>query len=176
MSDDLEIEIEEETGKSSRMMLIVGTLIGLTVGVVGAFLWLSNKDEASSEEEEVVEEVVEPSEEEVAIPAVSYIYLYIERMPAALVDENGRTVGYVFLDITLELHDSEEQSYVSARMPRVKDALLRAISKNGLTRPGTSGQMDYDRVSSYLLEASNAAIEKEYVTGVYITRALRAPS
>lgn len=169
MSDEAEAEGGED--KSARMMLIIGILVGLAVGSIGVFLWLNSKsDEPEPEIEEVVEEIVEEE------AAINYIYLYIERMPAALVDENQRTVGYVFLDITLELHNSDEQSYVSSRMPRVKDSLLRAISEHGLTRPGTRGQLDYDRVSEYLLKAANDAIGKEYVMGVYITRALRAPS
>ncbi len=179
MADDIEVDVEvdENGSKSGRMMLIIGIVAGLAIGVTGAFFWLSNKDkEAEIEDgvEEIVEEVVEEITE--AVPGIPYVYLYIERMPAALVDERGRTVGYVFLDLTLELQNGDEQSYVSARMPRVNDALLRAISEHGLTRPGTRGQLDYDRVSAYLLEAANAAVNQEYITGVYITRALRAPS
>lgn len=168
-----EIEIPEPPAKSSRMMLIVGVLIGLAVGVVGAFLMLKDSGDETNEAQEAV---VEEQTEEKAAPAVNYVYLYIERMPAALMDDRGRTVGYVFLDLTLELLNGADQSFVSARMPRVKDALLRSISENGLSRPGTNGQLDFDRVSQYLLESANKAVEGNLITGVYITKALRAPS
>lgn len=169
--NELEGEVEGD-GKSGRMALIIGILAGLTVGATGAFFWLNSDDEEEvTPEEEVVVEEVAPEED-----SVSYVYLYIERMPASLIDENGRTVGYVFLDLTFELTDGTEQSFVSQRMPRVKDAILRAISEHGLTKPGTRGQIDYDRVSEYLLVAANGAVGHDYISGVYITRALRAPS
>lgn len=175
MSDkDLEVDLELDQGTTTgRMMLIIGLFAGLAVGGAGAFFWFQSQgDEEADTQETVEEELVEEEKE----PDVLYSYLYVERMPAALVDENGRTVGYVFLDFTFELLNSEDQSYVSGRMPRVKDAMLRAISKHGLTRPGSRGELDYDRVSAFLLEAVNTSLDTDKVKGVYITRALRAPS
>lgn len=171
---DNEVDIDLDLGKggtTGRMMLVVGILAGAIIGGVGAFFYFQGQDSEEAIEETTVEEQVEEVEEEVV-----YSYLYVERMPASLVDENGRTVGYVFLDFTFELLNSEDQSYVSARMPRVKDAMLRAISRNGLTRPGSRGELDYDRVSKYLAEAANEAVNGDYIQGIYITRALRAPS
>ncbi len=164
-------------GRSGRMKLIVGLSIGLVVGgggVYGGLIFMGGDDGAAPEpvvEEEVVEE--EPA------PAVDLVYLVVERMPAPLVNSRGDLIGYVFLDLSLRIDNegvtADNQSFASERMPRIQNAFIRAISQNGLTKPGTNGEIDYDRVESYLLDAVNTTLGEGYITNVHITRALRAP-
>jgi flagellar basal body-associated protein FliL len=164
----------KEEGRGSRMKLVVGLVLGLVIGgggVYGGLVFMGGDDGATPEpvvEEEVVEEVE-------AAPPVDLVYLAVERMPAPLVNQNGDLLGYVFLDLALEIAPGDNQSYVSERLPRIQDAFIRAISANGLTRPGTNGQIDYDRVIGYLMDTVNNTLGEGYVVSISITRALRAP-
>jgi|GEM_PF-1751322 len=173
-TEDVVLE-EKVEGRSSRLMLVIGILAGLVVGGGGA--WFATSQMMANSDDQAAEELVEEEAEEAAAePTIAVVYLYVDRFQAPLRDERGRTVGYVFMDLALEMTVPEQQSYVSARLPRVQDAFLRAVSQNGLTVPGSNGIIDYDRVTKYLAKAGNDVLGGDYIKQIFIHRTLRAPS
>lgn len=159
-----EDEPAKKSGKGKLIVLAVVAVLLIGGGVLAVSMF-------SGGEEQV--EMVERSTE--AAPAPKPIYVNIERLPAAVTDSEGRTIGYVFLDISLELTGAEEQAFVTDRLPRIRDAFLRSISKDGISRPDEPGVIDFEGVGQRFKDTANAVLGREVIQQVLIPRALRGP-
>lgn len=166
MADDKKPEEEaEETPetrikaaeKSARNKLILGLALGAIVGGTAAFFGVQELNKTKDDEPEVEEVVEEPEE------VVEYQYLRIRRLPAALTSDQGKTIGYYFLDIALGMTSLEDHSFIAARLPFVQEAINKDISFNGISKKGRPGTIDYDNLPERLRKAVNKALGKERV-------------
>lgn len=164
-SGDGEEVIEE--GKGSKKLLIFGLIGGLivgggaTFGVITVFF---------SHDGEVVEE---PEPEPEPLPEITAIYIEINRMPASLLDAKGKLLGYLFIDLTLELENTEDRDWVLSRMPLVRDSFFRSISANGVMKPGSLTELDHAGFPKRLRAAANKALKRDVITNILVTNALR---
>ena len=171
-----ELETDDDVPKRSKLKFIILAVVGLLIVAGGAYFVTGMF--GSSEDDALVDgEAIEDASEDIGpIDDEDLVYLSIDRLPAPLMGANGRVQGYVFLDFSLEMHSGFDQSFVSERMPRVKDAFIRAISANGVGRANAPGVIDFDRVTDYLRDAANEVLGAEVVKRVLIVRDLRTPT
>ena len=156
-----------EENKGSKKLLIAGMIGGLIIGgaaTFGVITMFFSGDVAHVEE-------VEPEPE--PVPDVPAIYVDINRLPASLLNAQGRLLGYLFLDLSLEVENAEDRDWLLLRMPLVRDAFLRSISADGVMRPGSLVDLDHDGLPKRLRAAANKALQRDVITGILVTNALR---
>lgn len=158
-----------EENKGSKKLLIAGLVGGLIIGGGATFglttMFLGGHEGAVEE--------VEPEPEPEPPPEIIAIYVQINRLPASLLNAKGRLLGYMFLDLSLELANTEDRDWLLTRMPLVRDAFLRSISADGIMKPGSLTALDHDGLPKRLRAAGNKALKREIITGILVTNALR---
>lgn len=167
MADEDKNDGEEKKG--SKKLLIAGLIGGLIVGggaTFGITTMFFSSDGA------VVEEA-EPEPEPEPLPDVAVIYVEINRLPASLTDENGRLLGYLFIDLSMEVESAEERDWVVSRMPLVRDAFLRSISAHGVMQAGSLTKLDHDGLPGRLRAVANKALKRDIIINILVTGALR---
>lgn len=171
MADDEETAEGEEEGKekgSGKKLLIFGLIGGLAIGggaTFAALMFLGGGDQQAGEEEAVVEE--EP------LPELTQEYVKLNRIPAALSGPSGRQLGYIFFDFSLEVKDAADRDWILVRRPILRDAFLRAISRNGVTYPDRPTEVDYKTLTARLTKVANAALGREIVTDVLVVNSMQ---
>ena len=102
-------------------------------------------------------------------------YLEINRLPSGIVNQKGNIIGYVFLDLTLETRNLDEQLFISERLHVLKNAFGEDNLKYGITVPNMLGPINYEGASERLKGIANKLLGKEIIYRVFITKALGAP-
>lgn len=164
--------IEEEEGqeppkKGGKMLLIVGLVVGLALGGGGAFFFLGSADDGAQAE---VAAEPEPVEEE---PEPDLAYVEINRMPATLLGQDGELLGYVFFDLAIEVEGEENQSFVSARVPHLREAFLREFAAAPITRADRPGAIDYDGVKHRLMAQARHVITGDRIRDIRVVQTVR---
>ncbi len=85
--------------------------------------------------------------------------IQIRSIPAPFISpEDGSVLGYVFLDVTLEVAGSEARQ----RAKEVLDGLVmnftEQVSENGVGMPSRPGVVDYDRLARMFMNLAQAEI------------------
>lgn len=170
MADEEKKDDSEDSGeesKGSKKLLIAGLVGGLIIGGGATFglttMFLGGHEGAVEE--------VEPEPE--PPPEIIAIYVQINRLPASLLNAKGRLLGYMFLDLSLEVANTEDRDWLLKRMPLVRDAFLRSISADGIMKPGSLTALDHDGLPMRLRAAGNKALKRNIITGILVTNALR---
>lgn len=156
-----------EESKGSKKLLIAGLVGGLIVGGAATFgittMFFGGDGTV----------VDEPEPEPEPVPDVPAIYISIQRLPASLLDAKGNLLGYLFLDLSLEVASAEDRDWVQSRMPLVRDAFLRSISADGVMKPGSLTDLDHKGLPERLREVANKSLQREVITNILVTNALR---
>lgn len=167
MADEHE-EIEEplaDVGPNPKLPLIIGLILGLVFGGgggAGYFVFLAPQPESVSNVEDVsVDEVPEP------------YFFELDRITAPLLNERRKIVGYVHLDMHLEVHEKDLVNFLDVREPILRHAANAALAEAGAGRDDQPAQVDYDGVSALLTKAFNDALTQEIVKSVHIKSGTR---
>ena len=143
-------------------------MAGVALGGGGVYFLVGSKQDAEAVAEVVPEEEVIEEEEQVDL-----LYVDINRVPATVTDARGKLQGYVFFDLALEVDGAEDQSYVSLRVPMLREAFLREFSRGSITKPDTPGVIDYDQVRSRLKSRADAIVDGGRIRDIRVTQAVR---
>lgn len=170
MADEEKKEGEDEAPKKGggKKLLIFGLIGGLLIGggaTFGALFFLGGDHEGDG----AVEEVAEPE----PLPELTTVYVTLNRIPASLVDERGKILGYVFMDLSLEVANGDDRDWVATQMPLVRDAVLRSVARNGVAPPGRPAELDYDGATSRMKEALNKALKRDVIVQVLLVSSLQ---
>lgn len=163
----------EEGGKSpdvkggGKILLIVGLVVGLGVGGGGAYLYFMDGQNNAPDAEFEAEVAAEPEEPD------DPQYVEIKRLTGPLISETGGVLGYVFLDVSLEVNGTDDQEYLSGRRAILQDAFLKEMSANPMSRPGQPGVIDYEGLQERFRRVGNGALNNQMIRRVLITRAQR---
>jgi flagellar basal body-associated protein FliL len=136
-------------------------LAGLLLGGGGAsayFLLLHPADKAAVKE--AAEEIVKAPPE----------YVEIDRMLVSLLDQDGKLLTYLSLDLTLEV-EAKDLDYVNNRLPLVRHAVNEAFSMMPMAAKN-KGSLDFEKASKTILKLSNEALGQPAVVRVDIVNAL----
>ena len=157
---------EQPSGKGGKLLLIVGLVLGIALGGgVAAVLLPSGGDEPAEETAAAEPE----AEAEPAVPA-EVLTVAVTRLPVPLADAQGEVLGYMFVDLSLEVDGMDSQSYVAARVPRLRDAYLRRLSGQQLTLADHPGALDYDRLNLLLMDVTGSVVGADRVTQIFVTQ------
>ena len=168
MSEDAEeAEDQEPPKKGGKMLLIVGLVVGLALGGGGAFFFLSSADDGAQAEVAVEPE---PVEEE---PEPELAYVQINRMPATLLGKDGELLGYVFFDLAIEVEGEEDQSFVSSRVPHLREAFLREFAAAPITRADRPGAIDFDGVKERLMAQARHVVSGDRIRDIRVVQTVR---
>ena len=160
---------DQPSGKGGKLLLIVGLVLGIALGGgVAAVLLPSGGDEAAEDAEQAEVPDAE-AEAETAVPA-EVLTVAVTRLPVPLADAQGEVLGYMFVDLSLEVDGMDSQSYVAARVPRLRDAYLRRLSGQQLTLADRPGALDYDRLNLLLMDVTGSVVGADRVTQIFVTQ------
>ena len=177
MSEEPKEQVEaapEGSGKKNVVMMVLVLVIGIIIGGGGIYMALSmmEKPAEHAEEEVVAEEEAPATEQEPVKEDISFVE--IKRMPATILDDDGRVQGYVFLDLQLEVLTARDPAFVQQRLPRIQAEFLKDISTHGISVPGKPGLIDFDGLSVRLTEAAHRTLGDDRVRNVFISKAVRS--
>lgn len=163
-------EIPAGGKKSSLLLIILGVVAGLLVGGgVVYVLFGMDKGPETAPVEETVEEAPAPA------PAANLLIIPVRRFAVPLINGDRQVLGYMWVDLAFEVDGPENQSFVAARLPELKDAFLRDLHAARTTREDRPGALDFDLLQERLDAATEKVAGEGRVLAVRITNAIRAP-
>lgn len=163
MADDPKNNMDAVPETNPRLPLILGLVVGLAIGGAAAAAYFVLKPETES-----VADTVEK------VPPATPYYLDIDQMRAPLMDyQRAAVIGYVELEIQVEVSSEDEVDYIEMREPLLRHAANAILSKQGASTKDNPRQIDFDRVANDLTNAFNAALDKPVVKAVHIIKGTR---
>ena len=153
-----------------RKFLVIGLVLGLLIGGAGAggyFLFMGGEEENANT----------PATAEQAVPEketkpIKTAFVKLDRLSAPLVS-NGRVVGYVLLDLSLEVIGSENEVRVAQRLPALKASFLREVTTTPIGKPDQPMIIDYESLTARLTEVANRELDEELILRVLVTQSTR---
>lgn len=151
--------------KRSKLPLVAGLAAGLILGGGGAagyFLFLTGGRPAPPQ----------PVAQPAAKAPPKTFFVKVDRLSAPLVD-GQRVVAYVLLDLSLEIKDSDVELMIAQRMPALRDAFLREMTRTTISRADQPLIVDFDALAERLRSAANAELQRDGVLRVLVTQTTR---
>jgi len=146
------------------------TLVGVAVGVLAmVFLFVvfsgaPNEDPAPSETPSAVSESIE-----VTLATGEVYPVALKGLPAPLVSpDDGTVLGFVFLDVTIEVIGEGAQQRAEARREEIMNLFSIAMAEQGAGMDGQPGAVDYDRLAALFLEIARADVGAREVARIII--------
>ena len=168
---DPETETEERSGKGMMLIMVLGIVGGILLGgAVVYFLTGGFGKKAEPVAEKPAAEEPKPAEKQIDLLTVP-----VRRFAVPLINDHGRVLGYMWVDFVFEVNGPQNQSYVAARVPEIRDALLRDLNDRQTTRHDRPGALDIDLVARRLDAVSRQILGEERLLNVRITNVERAP-
>ncbi|WCL52989.1 hypothetical protein [Gimibacter soli] len=158
-------------GKGSKMLLIVGLVLGLGLGAGGGFFLFGNQAEEGAADEHAAAEPEVP-----AGPTDPQSHT-IERLAVPIYASRGGKMSFLgnyFIDLTIEVDGAENLDKVRAAGPRLQHAFISAISKTDLMRADSPMELDLDKAADVLKERANSVLGNDVVYAVSVSKAVRA--
>ena len=172
MAEDEKTDAEETEEPKRKgfglLVLVIGIVGGLAIGG-GAVYFLTR---GGGEEAATGAEPSAANEEE---PAADLLIVSARRVAVPMIDGDLNVVGYMWVDLAFETDGPQNQSYVSARLPALRDAFLRDLHSRRTTRSDRPGALDFDLVHERLEAATRATLGEDRVLAVRIVNAQRVP-
>ena len=168
--NDENIEQEERSGKGMMLIMVLGIVGGILLG--GAVVYFLTGGFGEKEEPVAGEPAPEAKPEEKQIDLLT---VPVRRFAVPLINDKGRVLGYMWVDFVFEVNGPQNQSYVAARVPEIRDALLRDLNDRQTTRRDRPGALDIDLVARRLDAVSRQIVGNERLLNVRITNVERAP-
>ena len=146
------------------------TLVGVAVGVLAiVFLFVvfsraPNEDKAPREAPSAVNE-----NSEVTLARGEVFPVAIKDLPAPFVSpDDGTVVGFVFLDVTIEVIGEGAQQRAEARREEIMNLFAIAMAEQGAGMDGQPGAVDFDRLAALFLEVAKADVGATEVARIII--------
>ena len=166
MTDD---DLHDTGGSAGKALLLMGLLVGLGLGIGAGYLSFGGGKPDSAMEEETAPEPMPTNLSTVPLERVA-VPIYARRK------ERSVYIGNYFLNLTVEVSGSENQSRVQASLPRLRHAFIRAISQTDLMREDQPLELDLDKAADILKQAANETLGEGTVYSVLVSSALRVPN
>jgi flagellar basal body-associated protein FliL len=154
---------KSKTGLVAALMLVLGLAVG-GGGAAGYFLFLAPKPPA----EGVVAEA-KPAEEEAEKAKPEYFAM--DRMMVPMIDQRGLLVGYLSLDLSLEI-DPLQADVLKNNLPIVRHTFNEVMSTVPLGRADNPKLLDFPKAQAALVKAANEALGEPVVKQLVIVSAL----
>jgi hypothetical protein len=148
--------------------VLAGIAVVLGVGAMALmFLIFDNSFDEARPGSEVVSELAGGGSDGLAEGEV--FPLYIRSIPAPFVSpEDGSVLGYVFLDVTLEVAGSEARQRAEAALDGLIMDFTERVNEGGVGMPSRPGVVDYDRLAGLFMELAQAEVGVSGIARVVI--------
>lgn len=174
MDDDKLGEETEGGRKGGVLLLALGIFAGLLIGGGAVYVLIGMNGAKTDQEEGAPAEEADTHAEEPA-PEIQLLTVPVRRFSVPLIDADRRILGYMWVDLAFEVDGPENQSYVAARVPELKDAFLRDLNAIQTTRTDRPGALDFELLGARLDAAARRVLGKDRLIAVRITNAVRMP-
>ena len=162
-------EVAAKKAAKKRLFLMIAAVVGGLVlggGGVGAYFIFGHKSDAETKAAPKVKAV----EEKPAAQAVAYVSL--PHLSAPILD-NGKVLGYVLLDFSLEVNEGEEQANIFQNLPAIRAAFLIDVTQHPIGTPEDPTVIDYAGLGTRLLDVANQAVKGGGIKRVLVTQTVR---
>lgn len=160
----------EEKKRGPGLAIMAGILAGLLFGGIGVFFLTRDNAPQEATEETAAVEQVKPEQ-----PPADLLVVRRRRFAVPLINAEGESLGYMWVDLAFEVDGPNNQSLVSSRLPSLMDAYLRDLHSRQTTREDRPGAMDFDLLQRRLRAVTDHMLGENRVLGIRITNAMRAP-
>ncbi|GHF29083.1 hypothetical protein GCM10017044_25420 [Kordiimonas sediminis] len=153
-----------ESSGSSKLLLIVGLVLGLGIGGAAVFFLMPEDDGSETQE---VAEVTAPEDLQVVEFKEVLIPIYIKR--------DGRSVfiGNYTVDLSIEVDGTAAVDKVTSMESRLKHEFIATISTVNLMREDSGAELDFEKASKVLKEKAEAVVGKGVIYDLTVTKAMR---
>lgn len=161
-----EEEIKEQKSGKGLLIAVIGILIVLIIVIVLVFIFLLGGDE--KEEVQVKNAPQEQGQSrhiQLDYAKPGPIFAIPDPFIANLVGQNGRR--YAKVSISLEMSTPELQKEINAKLPLIKDTIIRVLSSK--TFEEISTPKGKDKLKTELLQELNAFMLDGYIKGIFFT-------
>ncbi len=90
------------------------------------------------------------------------------------VSQNGKLKFYLFVDSRIEVSDDGLIPDVQARLPEIRDAILRDFHKTSVGGADNPVGIDIGNIKSRMVRATKKLFEDKVISTVYVTKVLKA--
>lgn len=146
------------------------TLVGVAVGVLAMVFLFVVFSRAPNENPAPSETPIAVSENNEATLALGEVFpVAINDLPAPFVSpDDGTVVGFVFLDVTIEVIGEGAQQRAEARREEIMTLFSIAMAEQGVGMDSQPGAVDYDRLAALFLEIARADVGATEVARIII--------
>lgn len=146
------------------------TLVGVAVGVLAMVFLFVVFSRAPNENPAPSETPRAASENSEATLALGEVFpVAIKGMPVPLVSpDDGTVLGFVFLDVTIEVIGEGAQQRAEARREEIMTLFSIAMAEQGAGKDGQPGAVDFDRLAALFLEIARADVGATEVARIII--------
>jgi len=162
----------ERRNRKSTLLLLGGLVGGLLLGGAAMYVVGLGGEEAGAPADTTAgaETVAEPEEDPIDLLVVN-----VRRFAVPMITDDKALLGYVWVDLAFEVDGPDNQSYVSARLPELRDAFLRDLYTRQTVRSDRPGALDFDLLQARLETAAQQTLGEERILAVRIVNARRVP-
>ena len=153
---------------SGLVVVITAILAGLASMTLLYFIFIAiwGDEPASTLPGEAPPQTVEEGQAE---PLESF-FLLAEAVPAPFLSrDDGSILGYVFLNVTIEVRGEEAYSRGQGAMDAMIQAFTRELKNDGVGKANQPGVIDYDRLAETLLAVAGDEVGRANIAEVRIT-------
>ncbi len=160
--------------KPSKKLLIIGLVLGLALGGGGAAAVFLTKGDAPAEgkDGEHVGNDADGDPEAVETPVVETAFVKLDRLSAPFVYQ-GRILGYVLLDLSLEVEKGPQEMRIAQQLPSLRAAFLIEVTERPIGKPDQPTVIDYEGASQRLLDVANRELKGAELRRILITQSTR---
>lgn len=153
-----------------KLLLIVGLIAGVLIGAAVAFFSLGGRAPQTAQTEGGI-----PTETSAPAGPLDLLVVPINRFAVPVIGPEDEIHGYMWVDLVFEVDGPVDQSYVAARLPEIRDALLRDLHGRTTTRKDRPGALDFDLLKARL-EAISDELAGDRIIAVRVINAQKVPS
>ena len=151
---------------NSAGLAVIAVALGI-VAMALMFVIFDNAVDKPRPGSEVVSQLAQSGPEGLAEGAL--FPLHIRGIPAPFISPgDGTALGYVFLDITLEVAGDEARQKAEAALDGLIMDFTEQVSKSGVGMPSRPGVVDYDRLARIFMELAQAEVGGRGIARVVI--------
>ena len=160
---------KEADGKAStgsgKKLLIIGLAAGLLVGggIAAAYFLFQGPQKT---------EMVAAAPPPPPPPPENTTFVKVDRVSAPLVHD-GQVLGYVLLDLSLEVKGNANELLVAQRLPALKAAFLKEVTREPIGKEDEPLIIDFEKLTERLRKAANQELGKAAVLRVLVTQSTR---
>jgi flagellar basal body-associated protein FliL len=152
---------QKQTAARSKTTIALAVIAGLAFGGGGASAWFLLNGRLAAPASAAPDSALKP-----------LIYVNIPRLTVPISDDRGNMLGYVTLDLALEVPTGREE-YVKQHIPMIRHGLNALLFGSGsLGKVDQPEQLDIKRATPAMLKAANAALEEPIIKSLSIITAL----